>query len=61
MYPAHLTHFKAFVLFALFVSLALACVTQGNTRGRVRYALWSFALFIAIGVAAAWMMYFFSR
>ena len=29
--------------------------------GRIRYAIWSFALFIVIGVGFAWLMYPFSR
>ena len=58
---ASIGHFPALVLFALFVSVALACVTRRTTRGRFKYALWSFVLFIAVGVAIAWLMYPFSR
>jgi len=32
-----------------------------TTAGRIRYAIWSFALFILIGVGFAWLMYPFSR
>ena len=58
---AHLNHFWSMVLFALFVSAAAGCLTQRTARDRVRYAAWSFGLFLAIAVAIAWLMYPFSR
>jgi len=54
-------HFPALALFALFVSVALACISRRSTLGRIKYALWSFLLFIVIGVGIAWLMYPFSR
>ncbi len=56
-----LSHFGAMLLFALPVSLVLACLTQRRSSGGVKYALWSFALFVVIGVGVAWMMYPISR
>ena len=56
-----LSHFWAMVLFALFVSLALGCLTRGSTPQRIKYAAWSFLLFLLIGIGAAWLMYPFSR
>lgn len=56
-----LSHFGAMLLFALLVSIALGCLVRHTTAGRIRYALWSFALFILIGVGFAWLMYPFSR
>jgi len=56
-----LSHFASLVAFALFVSIALGCLTQRKTRGRVKYAAWSFALFIGVALAIAWLMYPFSR
>jgi hypothetical protein len=56
-----LSHFGAMVLFALLVSLVLACLTQRTTSGGVKYALWSFALFVVVGVGVAWLMYPISR
>ena len=56
-----LSHFAAMLLFALLVSVALGCLVRHTTAGRIRYALWSFALFILIGVGFAWLMYPFSR
>jgi len=57
----HLSHFPAMVVFALLVSVALAGL-GGHTPGqRIKYALWSFLMFLAIGVGLAWLMYPFSR
>ena len=57
----HLSHFVTMLAFALLVSIALGCFTQRTTPGRVRYAAWSFALFIGVALAIAWLMYPFSR
>jgi hypothetical protein len=59
--PIHLSHFAAMLLFALLVSLALACLTRRTTRERVKYAAWSFATFVLVSVGIAWLMYPFSR
>ena len=56
-----LNHLGAMLLFALLVSLALACLTQRTRAGGVKYALWSFALFVLVGVGVAWLMYPISR
>jgi hypothetical protein len=56
-----LSHLGAMLLFALLVSLALACLTQRTSSGGVRYALWSFALFVLVSVGVAWLMYPISR
>ena len=56
-----MSHFTAMVGFALLVSLALGCLSQQTTRGRLKYAAWSFALFIGAALAIAWLMYPFSR
>ena len=53
--------FWAMLLFALLVSVALACLTKRAESGAVKYALWSFALFVLIGVGVAWLMYPLSR
>jgi hypothetical protein len=52
-----LSHFAAMLLFALLVSVALACLTQRTRPGGVKYALWSFAVFVLVGVGVAWLMY----
>jgi hypothetical protein len=56
-----INHFAAMVLFALLIATAFAALGQRNGLERLRYAIWSFALFILIGVGIAWLMYPFSR
>ena len=57
----HVSHFPAMVIFALLVSVALASLGGHTIAQRIKYALWSFALFLALGVGLAWLMYPFSR
>ena len=57
----HLSHLAAMVAFALLVSVALGCLSQQTPKGRVKYAAWSFVLFIGTALAIAWLMYPFSR
>jgi hypothetical protein len=50
--------------FALLVSAALGCLAppgRRTTRERIKYAVWSFALFLGIALGVAWLMYPFSR
>ena len=56
-----LTHLGAMLLFALLVSMALACLSHRTRAGGLTYALWSFALFVLVGVGVAWLMYPISR
>lgn len=56
-----LDHFWAMVLFAALVSVALASLGRKNARGRIRYALWTLALFLIIAIGVAWLMYPLSR
>lgn len=56
-----LSHFATMLLFALFVSIALACLTQRSASTWIKYTLLSFTLFIVISVAVAWLMYPISR
>ena len=57
----HPSHFAAMVTFALCVSVAFAVLGRQSAAGRIKYALLSLALFLAIGVGIAWLMYPFSR
>lgn len=56
-----LNHFGATLLFALLVSMALACLTQRTAAGWIRYTLWSLSLFVVISVGVGWLMYPISR
>lgn len=49
------------MIFAAFVSAAIGILSRRAARARVRYALWSFALFLLMSIAIAWLMYPFSR
>ncbi|HEY6902776.1 MAG TPA: hypothetical protein VI216_00605 [Candidatus Acidoferrales bacterium] len=57
----HLNHLLSMMLFAVLVSLGLACLGRRTIADRVKYALWLLVLFIAIGVGVAWLMYPLSR
>jgi hypothetical protein len=57
----YLSHFEALLLFAFLASLALACLMQRTAAERIRYAVWSFVLFVVIAVGIAWAMYPFSH
>ena len=50
-------HFATMLLFALLISISLAALGQRRGVERFRYAVWSFALFVLLGVGIAWMMY----
>jgi Fe2+ transport system protein B len=56
-----MSHLATMLLFAVFASMALACLAQRSTSGRIRYAVKSFLLFVLIGIGIAWLMYPFSR
>lgn len=56
-----LGHFAAMTIFALLVSVALASLGRHTLAARIKYALWTLALFLVIGVGIAWLMYPFSR
>ena len=55
------SHFALMLLFALALSVLFAGLLQGTTNERVRYALRSFAAFVIVGIAIAWLMYPFSH
>ena len=63
MLPAlmHVNHLGALAIFAALVSAAIGVLGRRTARGRIRYALWSFALFILVSICIAWLMYPFSR
>jgi hypothetical protein len=54
-------HFGALLIFALLVSVAIGFLARLTTRGRLRYALWSFAMFVIVSICIAWLMYPISR
>jgi hypothetical protein len=56
-----LTHFQAFLLFAAIISISFGYLGRRRPRDRARYILWSFFLFLAVGIGIAWAMFPFSR
>jgi len=61
MTPLHFSHFQALVLFALLISLAFGTLGRRKPVERVKYAAWSFAMFLLVGIALGWLMFPFSR
>ena len=64
MIPANgfaLTHFQAFLLFAAVISIAFGFLGRRRRKDRIKYILWSFFLFLVVGIGIGWAMYPFSR
>ena len=56
-----LSHFQAMVIFALVISVAFGFLSRRGAYKRAKYILWSFILFLIIGVGIGWVMYPFSH
>jgi len=61
MQPLQLSHFQSLLLFALIISLAFGTLGRRQHIERLKYAAWSFAMFVLIAIALGWLMYPFSR
>ena len=61
MVQLQFSHFQAMLLFALIISLAFGTLGRRHPVERLKYAVWSFAMFVLVGVALGWLMYPFSR
>jgi len=59
--PTNFTHMQAFLLFAAAISLAFGFLGRRQPKDRIRYILWSFFLFLLVGIGIGWAMYPFSR
>lgn len=55
------THIEALLFFAAVVSVAFGFLGRRRPKDRVMYILWSFFLFLLVGVGIGWAMYPFSR
>lgn len=51
-------HFLYLLCFAFFISLAFALYAKGDLNTKIKYGLKSFAQFILISLALAWLFYF---
>jgi hypothetical protein len=56
-----LTHFQAFFLFAVVISVAFGFLGRRRPQDRVKYILWSLFLFLLVGIGVGWAMFPFSR
>ena len=61
MVPLRFSHLQSLLLFALVISLAFGTLGRRKPIERVKYAAWSFAMFVLVGIALGWLMYPFSR
>jgi hypothetical protein len=59
--PIALTHLQAFLLFAAVISVAFGFLGRRQPKDRLKYILWSFFLFLLVGIGIGWVMYPFSR
>jgi hypothetical protein len=59
--PVTLTHLQAFLFFAAVISVAFGFLGRRQPRDRIKYILWSFVLFLIVGLGIAWAMYPLSR
>ena len=57
----HFTHFQAFLFFDAVISVAFGFLGRRQPKDRIKYILWSFLLFLVVGIGIAWAMYPFSR
>lgn len=57
----HFTHFQAFMFFAAVISVAFGFLGRRQTNDRIKYVLWSFLLFVVVGIGIAWAMYPLSK
>ncbi|HXY01808.1 MAG TPA: hypothetical protein VEI54_12865 [Candidatus Limnocylindrales bacterium] len=57
----HLTHWQAFLFFAVVISVAFGFLGRRRPKDRIKYILWSFFLFLLVGIGIGWAMYPFSR
>ena len=56
-----LSHFQAFLLFAAVISIAFGFLGRRQPKDRIKYILWSFFVFLLVGIAIGWAMVPLSR
>lgn len=56
-----LSHFQAMMVFAFFTSLVFAFLSKRTWPERAKNFLWTFLLFLLVGVGLGWLMYPFPR
>ncbi len=61
MLALHLSHFQSLLLFAVIISLVFGTLGRRDPLERLKYAAWSFAMFVLVAIGLGWLMYPFSR
>jgi len=56
-----LSHLQAMAIFALCTSVVFTFLSREGWDERLKYFLWTFFLFLAIGVGLGWVMFPFPR
>ncbi|MBZ5527193.1 MAG: hypothetical protein LAN71_04725 [Acidobacteriia bacterium] len=56
-----LSHLQAMLLFALAISVAFGFLGRRRPAERARFIVWSFLVFLGVGIAVGWLMYPFSK
>ena len=56
-----ISHLQAMLLFALAISVAFGFLGRRRPSERARFILWSFLVFLGVGIALGWLMYPFSK
>ena len=59
--PITMTHIEAFLLFAAVISVAFGFLGRRQPKDRIKYILWTFFLFVVVGIGIGWAMYPFSH
>lgn len=57
----HLSHLQVMLLFAAAISAAFGVLSRRHPKDRLKSALWSFVLFLIVGIGIAWLIYPFSH
>ena len=57
----NLTHFQAFLFFAVVISTAFGFLGRRRPRDQFKYLLWSLFLFLVVGIGIGWAMFPFSH
>ncbi|HZS70252.1 MAG TPA: hypothetical protein VFA13_00315 [Candidatus Acidoferrum sp.] len=56
-----MSHLQVMLLFAGTISLAFGFLSRRRVKDQLKSAVWSFVLFLVVGIAIAWLIYPFSR
>lgn len=55
------SHFSAVLLFATFTSVVFGITQRSTPKAMVRYGAYCWVLFVAVVIAASWLMWFIRR